>query len=282
MKNWKQNVLIGMFVIIVLSFGFVGCKEPDRICECDPKEHYLPCKCEFARTDKCTCTVIPLGYIEELNSSRVTTGVKIPIWLKNDDAVSHDEISYNTRESILPKIKRYGISLSDEIYERLLGKITEIHIVEGRPYIGSNGYRNSNVIGDLTSFSGILEIGIYNNDPLREFIELGFLLNLSLTLDNGSTIPIYKTHEAVYISAHYIQAEGYIGERIQDGYNATFANKVNITSSKISAIHIVYDYKATCVSDGNGKFIISLPHNFTSDEIKTTFENFGGNELKDS
>jgi hypothetical protein len=55
-----------MVAIIVLVFGFVGCKpEPDPVCECNPKEHYLPCACEVAGTDKCNCIVIPRGTVTD-------------------------------------------------------------------------------------------------------------------------------------------------------------------------------------------------------------------------
>ena len=44
-------------LILIIALAFVGCgdKDDDPICDCDPKEHYLPCTC--GGTD-CTCEVI--------------------------------------------------------------------------------------------------------------------------------------------------------------------------------------------------------------------------------
>ncbi|MDR2717500.1 MAG: hypothetical protein LBB89_05485 [Treponema sp.] len=78
MKNRKISLTLAVVFALVLTVcdnGGGGNKTV--VCTCNPKEHYLPCTCEAAGTAKCTCVVIPRGYISEYQ-----TNVQIPIWQK--------------------------------------------------------------------------------------------------------------------------------------------------------------------------------------------------------
>jgi hypothetical protein len=56
MKNWKQSVFFGMVAIIVLVFGFVGCKpDPDPECECPTGTLHLVGETGCKSLNKCYC-----------------------------------------------------------------------------------------------------------------------------------------------------------------------------------------------------------------------------------
>ena len=66
MKNWKKLNVLGIVIIFVMAFGFIGC-DPDKkdngnndpICECpNGTVHPLgfPCTCPVAGTSACNCT----------------------------------------------------------------------------------------------------------------------------------------------------------------------------------------------------------------------------------
>jgi hypothetical protein len=56
MKNWKQSVFLGMVAIIILVFGFVGCKpDPDPECECPAGTLHLVGETGCKSLNKCYC-----------------------------------------------------------------------------------------------------------------------------------------------------------------------------------------------------------------------------------
>jgi hypothetical protein len=153
MKNWKQNAFFGLVAIIVLIFGFVGCDDgdgkDDPVCKCDPKEHYLPCDCEVAGTDKCTCVVIPRGTVTD------KAGNIVPIYqsvgVSNDNAIA-------TATNIATV---YNSTALNPYRDIISGKIKEIWILAGDAY-------------SFDKVTGILEMGIdWDSDEIEAWLVYG-------------------------------------------------------------------------------------------------------------
>jgi len=56
---------IGILLVLIVTYGHESQENKPTKCKCDLKEHFLPCNCAGAGTDKCDCIVIPRGYITE-------------------------------------------------------------------------------------------------------------------------------------------------------------------------------------------------------------------------
>jgi hypothetical protein len=102
-----------------------------------------------------------------------------------------------------------------------------------------------------------------------------------LTLSGGGTIPIYKTATVTDAQMAALVDGKNVVQRIQAGYDDSFSNKGNITTTKVSAIHIIASGATPTCTQSGSKWIISLPYNFTASQMRATLNGFGGSDLAD-
>lgn len=158
--------------------GLLGCpteadsgKTPEKPaveCDCEQKEHYVPCACPASGTEKCDCTIVPRGYVTEFASS-----VQVPIY-QNADVT--DEQAETATQNI---IDGYN-NLSNGNRGALRGKIKEIRIIK----TASNGYYDYSIEGGKVILK--IQIGLSvseNNNCFLSLIIFDFPgLNLSKLL----------------------------------------------------------------------------------------------------
>jgi hypothetical protein len=115
---------LGIFAAAALA----GCKmdtddpkpQPDPVCECTDKEHFLPCDCPMNGTEKCDCTVKPRGVM--------TTDVgTVPIYITAGvtDTEATDMINHINAAYLDMKIN------SPTKYNCLDTLVKEIRIIDG-------------------------------------------------------------------------------------------------------------------------------------------------------
>ena len=123
MKKTRKHLTV-IATIAIIGLAFMGCEKGEGdpvLCDCDPKEHYLPCTCDG--TD-CTCEVIPRGYVTDNVGTQWE--INFPIY---QSVGVEDDIAVTFTESI---ITGYGKSLNS-VKRNLAGGNAEIWIVSTYP-----------------------------------------------------------------------------------------------------------------------------------------------------
>ena len=113
-------------------------------CDCEQKEHYVPCACPASGTEKCDCTIMPRGYVTEF-----ATAVQVPIYQNAD-------VTDEQAEAAVQNIITGYNNLSNGKRYALRGKIKEIRIVK----TASNGYYDYSVEGGKIIFKIQIGLGI--------------------------------------------------------------------------------------------------------------------------
>jgi len=85
MRNWKHYGILFLMAFIVLVFIACDNDKNNDPCNCNPKEHYLPCDC--GKTD-CNCVVIPRGYITDADFPSLNVPIYQTAGVENDAATT--------------------------------------------------------------------------------------------------------------------------------------------------------------------------------------------------
>ena len=123
MKKTRKHLTV-IATIAIIGLAFMGCEKGEGdpvLCDCDPKEHYLPCTC--GGTD-CTCEVIPRGYVTDNVGTQWE--INFPIY---QSVGVEDDIAVTFTENI---VTGYG-KLTGDAKNRLRGGNVEIWIVPTYP-----------------------------------------------------------------------------------------------------------------------------------------------------
>jgi hypothetical protein len=96
---------------------------PCNCTEAEKAEHYLPCDCEAAGTDKCDCEVVPRGYLTD--ATRLTMNIPIyqTAYVSNEDAATTvtniqtawDYLNPSTKEHIATYVNKIEMIVGTEV-----------------------------------------------------------------------------------------------------------------------------------------------------------------------
>ncbi|MDR2269116.1 MAG: hypothetical protein LBD94_02935 [Rickettsiales bacterium] len=118
----KKATALGGIAAMMLS-ACPSANDPQPECVCDPKEHYTPCSCEMAGTNKCSCTQKQYGEFSE-NSY----GTNIPIFIDVDDSEARG--TANAFMTMYDGTSENG-EFDNNTKDYFDGKIKEIRIING-------------------------------------------------------------------------------------------------------------------------------------------------------
>ena len=104
--------------------GATATKTVDKLpaCDCDPKEHYLPCDCGAA---DCTCVQIPRGYVTDTDRPDINFPIYQSAGVTDEQAVTATETIISAYAGLLPGYKNQLRGANVEIWITLSAILPE-------------------------------------------------------------------------------------------------------------------------------------------------------------